>query len=42
MYNFFVENNQFYSNKVDISEENFNYIKNVLRMKVDDELIVSN
>lgn len=42
MYNFFVEDNQFYNDKVDIKDENFNHIKNVLRMKVDDELIVSN
>ena len=42
MYNFFVENDQFYNDSVDIKDENFNHIKNVLRMKVDDELIVSN
>ena len=40
MYNFFVDSDQFYNEKVDISDENFNHIKNVLRMK-DDELIVS-
>ena len=42
MYNFFVENDQFYNHTVDIKNENFNHIKNVLRMKIDDELIVSN
>ena len=42
MYNFFVENDQFYNDLVDIKDENFNHIKNVLRMKIDDELIVSN
>jgi 16S rRNA U1498 N3-methylase RsmE len=36
MYNFFVENDQFYNNSVDIKGENFNHIKNVLRMKIDD------
>ena len=41
MYNFFVENDQFYNDLVDIKDENFNHIKNVLRMKIDDELIVS-
>ena len=42
MYNFFIENDQFYNNSVDIKDENFNHIKNVLRMKINDELIVSN
>ena len=41
MYNFFVERDQFYNHTVDIKDENFNHIKNVLRMKIDDELIVS-
>jgi 16S rRNA (uracil1498-N3)-methyltransferase len=41
MYNFFVERDQFYNHTVDIKNENFNHIKNVLRMKIDDELIVS-
>ena len=41
MYNFFVERSQFYNHTVDIKDENFNHIKNVLRMKIDDELIVS-
>ncbi len=41
MYNFFVERDQFYNHTVDIKDENFNHIKNVLRMKVDDEIIVS-
>ncbi len=41
MYNFFVESDQFYNDKVDIKDENFNHIKNVLRMKTEDELIVS-
>ncbi len=41
MYNFFVERDQFYNHTVDITNENFNHIKNVLRMKINDELIVS-
>jgi 16S rRNA (uracil1498-N3)-methyltransferase len=41
MYNFFVERDKFYNHTVDIKDENFNHIKNVLRMKIDDELIVS-
>ena len=41
MYNFFVERDHFYNHTVDIKDENFNHIKNVLRMKIDDELIVS-
>ena len=41
MYNFFVERDQFYNRTVDITNENFNHIKNVLRMKINDELIVS-
>lgn len=42
MYNFFVNENQFLDNKVFIKGNDFNHIKNVLRMKNGEKFYVSN
>lgn len=42
MYNFFVNENQFLDNKVIIKGNDFNHIKNVLRMKNGEKFYVSN
>ena len=42
MYNFFVDENQFLDNKVLIKGNDFNHIKNVLRMKNSEKFYVSN
>lgn len=41
MHNFFVLENQIIENKVSISGKDFNHVKNVLRMKVGDEFLIS-
>lgn len=42
MYNFFVNENQFLDNKVFIKGNDFNHVKNVLRMKNGEKFYVSN
>lgn len=42
MYQFFVESHQIVGNEITILNQDVNHIKNVLRMKVDDEIAVSN
>ena len=41
MHNFFVLENQIIEDKVSISGKDFNHVKNVLRMKVGDEFLIS-
>ena len=41
MHNFFVLQNQIIEDKVSISGKDFNHVKNVLRMKVGDEFLIS-
>ena len=40
MSKFFVKENQIYNNKIEIIDEDINHIKNVLRLNVDDEIII--
>ena len=42
MYQFFVEENQLAGDRISILGSDVNHIKNVLRMKVDEELLISN
>lgn len=41
MYRFFVEENQIFENEIVISGTDFNHIKNVLRMKENEEIVIS-
>ena len=40
MYKFFVDSNQIYDGKIKIIDSDVNHIKNVLRLKADDEIYV--
>ena len=42
MYQFFVEPEQIQGNKIIITGKDVNHIKNVLRMKVEEEISISN
>ena len=41
MYNFFIDKNSINGNEIYLSGENFNHAKNVLRMRVGDEFLIS-
>ena len=41
MYNFFIDKNSINGNEVYLSGDNFNHAKNVLRMRVGDEFLIS-
>ena len=39
---FFIKDKQIYNDRIDIQGEDINHIKNVLRMKINDEILVAN
>ena len=40
MYHFFAEHENIYENYIDIKGEDVNHIRNVLRLKVNDEILI--